>query len=55
MALNTIRKEIGVVKDHTSIGMAKVVSNMAPDLEVAIMKATSHNDDLAYEKYIREI
>ncbi|KAK7311880.1 hypothetical protein RJT34_10327 [Clitoria ternatea] len=28
---------------------------MAPDLEVAIVKATSHDDDPASEKYIREI
>ncbi|XP_027355370.1 probable clathrin assembly protein At4g32285 [Abrus precatorius] len=55
MAPTTIRKAIGVVKDQTSIGIAKVASNMAPDLEVAIVKATSHDDDPASEKYIREI
>lgn len=52
---STIRKAIGAVKDQTSIGIAKVASNMAPDLEVAIVKATSHDDDPADEKYIREI
>ncbi|KAL0285360.1 UNVERIFIED_CONTAM: putative clathrin assembly protein [Sesamum calycinum] len=46
---------IGAVKDQTSIGIAKVASNMAPELEVAIVKATSHDDDPASEKYIREI
>ncbi|CAA7032890.1 unnamed protein product [Microthlaspi erraticum] len=51
----SIRKAIGAVKDQTSIGIAKVASNMAPDLEVAIVKATSHDDDPAGEKYIREI
>ncbi|XP_010525951.1 PREDICTED: putative clathrin assembly protein At2g25430 [Tarenaya hassleriana] len=51
----SIRKAIGAVKDQTSIGIAKVASNMAPDLEVAIVKATSHDDDPASEKYIREI
>lgn len=52
---STIRKAIGAVKDQTSIGIAKVASNMAPDLEVAIVKATSHDDDPSDEKYIREI
>ena len=55
MAPTTIRKAIGVVKDQTSIGIAKVSSNMAPEMEVAIVKATSHDDDPASEKYIREI
>ncbi|EYU32349.1 hypothetical protein ABFS82_05G141500 [Erythranthe guttata] len=50
-----LRKAIGAVKDQTSIGIAKVASNMAPELEVAIVKATSHDDDPASEKYIREI
>ncbi|KAE8718899.1 putative clathrin assembly protein [Hibiscus syriacus] len=52
---STVQKAIGAVKDQTSIGLAKVASNMAPDLEVAIVKATSHDDDPASEKYIREI
>lgn len=55
MAPTTIRKAIGAVKDQTSIGIAKVASNNAPELEVAIVKATSHDDDPASEKYIREI
>ncbi|CAN4103409.1 unnamed protein product [Withania somnifera] len=55
MAPSTIRKAIGAVKDQTSIGIAKVASNMAPELEVAIVKATSHDDDPASDKYIREI
>ncbi|PHU14021.1 putative clathrin assembly protein [Capsicum chinense] len=55
MAPTTIRKAIGAVKDQTSIGIAKVASNMAPELEVAIVKATSHDDEPAGEKYIREI
>nr|XP_043640213.1 putative clathrin assembly protein At2g25430 [Erigeron canadensis]XP_043640214.1 putative clathrin assembly protein At2g25430 [Erigeron canadensis] len=50
-----LRKAMGAVKDQTSIGIAKVASNMAPELEVAIVKATSHDDDPASEKYIREI
>lgn len=55
MPPTTIRKAIGTVKDQASIGIAKVASNMAPELEVAIVKATSHDDDPASEKYIREI
>ncbi|GMG98997.1 hypothetical protein Nepgr_000837 [Nepenthes gracilis] len=51
----SIRKAMGVVKDQTSIGLAKVASNMAPELEVAILKATSHDDHPADEKYIRQI
>ncbi|ONK59520.1 uncharacterized protein A4U43_C08F7270 [Asparagus officinalis] len=49
------RKALGAVKDQTSIGLAKVSSNIAPDLDVAIVKATSHDDDPADEKYLREI
>ncbi|XP_057967392.1 putative clathrin assembly protein At2g25430 [Malania oleifera] len=55
MAPSTIRKAIGAVKDQTSISIAKVAGNMAPDLEVLIVKATSHDDDPAGEKYIKEI
>lgn len=46
---------MGVVKDQTSIGLAKVAGNMAPELEVAIVKATSHDDVPTDEKYIRRI
>lgn len=55
MAPSTIRKAIGVVKDQTSISLAKVASNISPDLDVAIVKATSHEDEPADEKHVREI
>ncbi|KAK4761900.1 hypothetical protein SAY87_029784 [Trapa incisa] len=55
MAPSSIRKAIGAVKDQTSISIAKVASDMAPELEVAIVKATSHDDDPADEKYIHRI
>ncbi|GER51696.1 ENTH/ANTH/VHS superfamily protein [Striga asiatica] len=55
MAPSTIRKAIGAVKDQTSIGIVKVASNMAPELKVAVVKATSHDDDPASEKYVRQI
>uniref|UniRef100_A0A7N0ZSS0 ENTH domain-containing protein n=1 Tax=Kalanchoe fedtschenkoi TaxID=63787 RepID=A0A7N0ZSS0_KALFE len=50
-----LRKAIGTVKDQTSIGLAKVASNLAPDLEVAVVKATSHDEDPVDEKYVRAI
>ncbi|GAB2287470.1 hypothetical protein Dimus_021846 [Dionaea muscipula] len=51
------RRAIGVVKDHTSIGLAIVnnSSNSLSDLEVAIVKATRHQEYPAEEKYIKEI
>lgn len=55
MAPSTIRKALGTVKDQTSIGIAKVSSNIAPELDVVIVKATSHDDDPAEERHIREI
>ncbi|XP_057501200.1 probable clathrin assembly protein At4g32285 [Actinidia eriantha] len=55
MGSSTIRKAIGAVKDQTSISIAKVAGNVAPDLEVLVVKATSHDDEPADEKYIREI
>ncbi|XP_060172059.1 putative clathrin assembly protein At2g25430 [Lycium barbarum] len=51
----SIRKAIGAVKDQTSISLAKVNGNVAPDLEVLVVKATTHDNDPADEKYIREI
>lgn len=55
MMAMSIRKAIGAVKDQTSISLAKVTSNVAPDLEVLVVKATTHDNDPADEKYIREI
>ncbi|XP_047315112.1 putative clathrin assembly protein At4g02650 [Impatiens glandulifera] len=51
-----LRKAIGAVKDQTSISLAKVgTSASLSDLEVAIVKATRHEEYPAEEKYIREI
>lgn len=33
MSSSTIRKALGAVKDQTSIGLAKVTSNIAPELD----------------------
>lgn len=56
MAPSKLKKAIGAVKDKTSIGLAKVgSSNSLSDLEVAIVKATRHEEYPADEKHIREI
>ncbi|XWS70720.1 hypothetical protein CRYUN_Cryun03dG0071800 [Craigia yunnanensis] len=48
MALTTIRKAIGQMKDQTSICIAKMAGNIA--LKVLVVKATSHDEDPADEK-----
>lgn len=56
MAQSKIKKALGAVKDQTSISLAKVGSSTSlADLEVAIVKATRHNEYPAEEKHIREI
>lgn len=50
-----LRKAIGAVKDQTTIGIVKVTSSTVPSLKIAIVKATSHDDDPASERHIREI
>ncbi|KAK4254318.1 hypothetical protein QN277_009718 [Acacia crassicarpa] len=56
MAPSKIKKALGAVKDQTTISLAKVGSSTSlADLEVAIVKATKHNEHPADEKYIREI
>uniref|UniRef100_A0A7N0UGJ2 ENTH domain-containing protein n=1 Tax=Kalanchoe fedtschenkoi TaxID=63787 RepID=A0A7N0UGJ2_KALFE len=56
MAPSKLRRAIGAVKDRTSIGLAKVGSKASiSDLEVAIVKATRHQECPPEEKYVREI
>eukprot|EP00252_Welwitschia_mirabilis_P003430 TRINITY_DN1349_c0_g1_i1.p1 TRINITY_DN1349_c0_g1~~TRINITY_DN1349_c0_g1_i1.p1 ORF type:complete len:631 (-),score=95.54 TRINITY_DN1349_c0_g1_i1:387-2279(-) len=55
MAPSALRKALGAVKDQTSISLAKVASNNAPDLDVAIVKATSHDEIPIDEKYVYAI
>lgn len=50
-----LRRALGSFKDQTSIGIAIVSSNGAPDLEVALVKATSHEEAPIEEKYVQEI
>lgn len=56
MAPSMIRNVIGAVKDQTSIGLAKVGSSSSlTNLEVAMVKATRHEEYPPNEKHIRDI
>lgn len=55
MAPSAFRQALGAMKDQTSISLAKVSSNVAPELDVAVIKATSHDDEPADEKYFQGI
>ncbi|KAF8019995.1 hypothetical protein BT93_G0629 [Corymbia citriodora subsp. variegata] len=57
MSSSKLRRALGAVKDQTSIGLAKVGPSRSShsDLEVAIVKATRHDDFPAEEKHIQEI
>ncbi|XP_030550303.1 putative clathrin assembly protein At1g03050 [Rhodamnia argentea] len=57
MGSGKLRRALGAVKDHTSIGLAKVStsSSSVADLEVAIVKSTRHDEFPAEEKHIQEI
>ena len=51
-----LRKALGAVKDQTSISIAKVYSNTnAANLEVLILKATSHVEIPIDDRYVNEI
>ncbi|VFQ89450.1 unnamed protein product [Cuscuta campestris] len=52
-----LKKAIGAVKDQTSISIAKVASNntSSSNLEVAVLKATTHDDDPVDTRYVREL
>ncbi|KAF8111557.1 hypothetical protein N665_0074s0085 [Sinapis alba] len=57
MSSSKLKRAIGAVKDQTSVGLAKVNGRSASlsELDVAIVKATRHEEYPAEEKYIREI
>ncbi|KAF8111782.1 hypothetical protein N665_0073s0131 [Sinapis alba] len=57
MGSSKLKRAIGAVKDQTSVGLAKVNGRSASlsELDVAIVKATRHEEYPAEEKYIREI
>ncbi|XP_047172808.1 clathrin coat assembly protein AP180-like [Vigna umbellata] len=48
-----LRKAIGAVKDQTSISLAKVTN--AANLDVIILKATTHDKNPIEERYVNEI
>ncbi|KAJ3676419.1 hypothetical protein LUZ60_003831 [Juncus effusus] len=50
-----IRSALGALKDQTTISIAKVSSNIAPELDVLVVKATSHEAEPAEERHVREI
>lgn len=50
-----LKKAIAAVKDQTSISLAKVASKDSSNLEVAVLKATSHEDVPVDEKYVNEV
>lgn len=56
MAPSKMKRALGHVKDQTSISLAKVGgSTSLADLDVAIVKATRHEEYPAEERHIREI
>ncbi|TYJ09831.1 hypothetical protein E1A91_A11G166700v1 [Gossypium mustelinum] len=50
-----LKKAIGAVKDQTSISLAKVVNTNSASLEVAVLKATTHDKAPFDERYVDEI
>ncbi|EPS66087.1 hypothetical protein M569_08691, partial [Genlisea aurea] len=56
MGPSKLRQAIGAVKDKTSIGLAKVGSSASlADLDVAIVKATRHEEYPPEERHVREV
>ncbi|KAL5699159.1 hypothetical protein ACHQM5_030099 [Ranunculus cassubicifolius] len=50
----SLRKALGLLKDSTTVGLAKVNSENK-DLDIAIVKATNHVERTSKEKHIRTI
>ncbi|PIN22152.1 Clathrin assembly protein AP180 [Handroanthus impetiginosus] len=50
-----LKKAIGAVKDQTSISLAKVSSNASSNVEVAVLKATTHDDVPIDDRYVQEV
>lgn len=50
-----LRRAIGAVKDRTSISIAKVSSNNASILEVAVLKTTTHDEAPLDDRYVNEV
>lgn len=52
--MDSFRKAVGVLKDSTTVGLAKVNSDFK-DLDIAIVKATNHVECPPKERHIRKI
>ncbi|GMI70954.1 hypothetical protein HRI_000764700 [Hibiscus trionum] len=50
-----LKKAIGAVKDRTSISLAKVVNTNSATLEVAVLKATTHDHSPIDERHVQDI
>ncbi|KAK8711847.1 hypothetical protein V6N13_147107 [Hibiscus sabdariffa] len=50
-----LKKAIGAVKDRTSISLAKVVNTNSTTVEVAILKATTHDHSRIDESHVQDI
>ncbi|KAL9231642.1 hypothetical protein vseg_006843 [Gypsophila vaccaria] len=50
-----LKKAIAAVKDQTSISLAKVGGTNSSSLEVAILKATTHDEGPIDERYVAEV
>ncbi|KAG8387054.1 hypothetical protein BUALT_Bualt03G0213100 [Buddleja alternifolia] len=50
-----LKKAIGAVKDQTSISLAKVSNNNSSNLEVVVLKSTTHDDIPIDGKYVQEV
>ncbi|GMI66257.1 hypothetical protein HRI_000295000 [Hibiscus trionum] len=55
MLPSKLKRAIGAVKDHTSISLAKVVNTNSASLEVAVLRATTHDQSPIDERYVDEI
>lgn len=56
MAPSKIRKAIGAIKDSTSITLARIGgSTSISNLEIAIVKATRHDENPPNQRYVNEI
>ncbi|KAM7252591.1 hypothetical protein ACFE04_008100 [Oxalis oulophora] len=49
-----LRKAIGTIKDSTKVGLANLCSENTA-LDIAIVKATNHNEFMPNEKYVRRL
>ncbi|KAL6011396.1 hypothetical protein ACLOJK_001842 [Asimina triloba] len=50
-----LQKAIAAVKDQTSISIAKVYGNIYSNLDVAILKATTHEEVPVVERHVKEV